>query len=80
MSCPARPAGPRQRDVEPNLMQVLHKYQRRYNAHRPRRGIANARPLHPLPAPITDPDTITALNIRRCDRLSGIIHVYEHVA
>jgi putative transposase len=63
-----------------HLLQALHKYERHYNAHRPHRGIANARPLHPLPAPITDPDTITALNIRRRNRLGGIIHEYEHAA
>jgi putative transposase len=27
-----------------------------YNTHRPHQGIANARPLVPLPEPITDPD------------------------
>jgi putative transposase len=48
--------------------------------HRPHRGIANARPLHPLPASITDPDTINHLDIRRRDRLGGTLHEHEHAA
>jgi putative transposase len=63
------------------LLQALRHYERHYNAHRPYRGISNARPLRPLPEPITTPDTVTHLNIRRRDRLGGgIIHEYEHAA
>ncbi|MGW7003844.1 hypothetical protein ACWGCW_13705 [Streptomyces sp. NPDC054933] len=39
-----------------------------------------ARPLHPLPVPVTDPEQITRLNVRRRERLSGILHDYEHAA
>jgi hypothetical protein len=46
----------------------------------PHRGIANARPIRPLPEPITDQDTITRLDIRRRDRVGGVLHEYEHVA
>ncbi len=63
-----------------HLLHALHEYERHYNAHRPHRGISNARPLHPLPEPITDPDTITRLDIRRRDRLRGVLHEYEHAA
>jgi putative transposase len=63
-----------------HLLHALHQYERHYNTHRPHRGISNARPLHPLPEPITDPDTITHLNIRRHDCVGGIIHEYEHAA
>jgi putative transposase len=63
-----------------HLLHAPHQYERHYNAHRPHRGILNARPLHPLPAPITNRDTITHLTIHRRDRLSGIIHEYEHAA
>src|SRR5262249_11626406 len=56
------------------LLHALHQYEQHYNAHRPHRGISNARPLHPLPEPITNPDTITQLNIRRRDRLGGLLH------
>lgn len=65
---------------QPHLLNALRHYERHYNAHRPHRGINNARPLHPLPAPITDPSTITHLNIRRRDRLGGLLHEYEHAA
>ena len=43
-------------------------------------GIANARPLHPLPTPINDPDKLSQLDIRRHDRLGGILHEYRHAA
>ena len=44
------------------------------------RSIANARPLHPLPAPITGPEQIARLGIRRRQRLGGILHEYQHAA
>jgi len=47
-------------------------------SNRPHRAISNARPLHPLPEPLTDPDQITRLAIRRRDHLGGIIHEYQH--
>jgi putative transposase len=60
------------------LLHALHQYGRHYNDHRPHRGINNARPLHSLPSPIADAGTITDLNIRRHDRLRGLLHEYEH--
>jgi putative transposase len=63
-----------------HLLHALRKFEHLYNAHRPHQGIDNARPLHPLPAPITDPDKIARLEIRRRDRLGGILHDYEHAA
>ena len=63
-----------------HLLQALHEYQIFYNAHRPHQGIANLRPLTPLPEPITDRQQLTRLNIRRRDRLGGILHEYEHAA
>jgi putative transposase len=63
-----------------HLLHALHEYERFYNAHRPHRGIANARPLHPLPDPIADPDKITHLDIHRRDRLGGVLHEYEYAA
>jgi hypothetical protein len=47
---------------------------------RPRPGIDNARPLRPLPPPITDPDTIAHLNLRRHDHLGGLLHEYALAA
>lgn len=60
----------------PHLLHALHQFERHYNAHRPHRGINNARPLRPLPTPIT----VAHLNIRRRDRLGGLLHEYEHAA
>ena len=51
-----------------------------YNNHRPHQGIANARPLAPLPEPITDPARLAHLNIHRRDRLGGILHEYQQAA
>jgi hypothetical protein len=33
-----------------------------------------------LPEPITDPDQLVRLNIRRRDHLGGILREYEHAA
>jgi transposase InsO family protein len=63
-----------------HLLHALREFEQFYNGHRPHQGIANARPLHPLPAQIADPDKLTHLNIRRRDRLGGILHEYEHAA
>ncbi|WP_239313181.1 integrase [Frankia sp. Cj3] len=63
-----------------HLLHALNQYEQHHNAHRPHRDIANARPLHPLPEPITDLATVTHLDIRRHDRLGGIIHEYQHAA
>ncbi|NUT04493.1 MAG: transposase [Hamadaea sp.] len=63
-----------------HLLHTLREFEQFYNGHRPHQGIANARPLHPLPPPIDDPDTLARLNIRRHDRLGGILHEYRHAA
>ncbi|MFE6498267.1 integrase core domain-containing protein, partial [Streptomyces sp. NPDC057747] len=63
-----------------HLLHALRDFEDFYNAHRPHQGIANARPLHPLPAPITDPEQITHLEIRRRQRLGGIFNEYQHAA
>jgi transposase InsO family protein len=63
-----------------HLLHALREYERHYNAHRPHRGISNARPLQPLPDPISDPGQLARLDIRRRDRLAGIIREYEHAA
>jgi transposase InsO family protein len=63
-----------------HLLRALREYERHHNHHRPHRGIANARPLQPLPEPITNPAAITRLRIRRIDRLGGLLHEYDHAA
>jgi putative transposase len=63
-----------------HLVHALREFEDFYNGHRPHQGIANARPLHPLPSPITNADQIAQLDIRRHQRLGGILHEYEHAA
>ncbi|MCQ4083462.1 hypothetical protein NGB36_23350 [Streptomyces sp. RB6PN25] len=66
-----------ERPGETDWRQRQHRAPGRLNPHQ---GIANARPLHPLPVPITDPEQITRLDIRRRERLGGILHEYQHAA
>ena len=63
-----------------HLLHALREFEKFYNSHRPHQGVANARSLNPLPAPIADPDETARLHIRRSDRLGGILHAYEHTA
>jgi putative transposase len=63
-----------------HLLHALREYEQFYNSHRPHQGLANTRPLHPLPSPIADPVQITHLHIRRRDRLGGTLHEYRHAA
>jgi transposase InsO family protein len=63
-----------------HLLHALREFEDFYNGHRPHQGIANAAPLRPLPAPIADPEKITRLDIRRHERLGGILHEYRHAA
>lgn len=63
-----------------HLLHALREYEAFYNEHRPHQGIANARPQAALPEPITDPDQLNRLAIRRRDRLGSILHEYEHAA
>ena len=62
------------------LLHALREFEQFYNGHRPHQGITNARPLQALPPPITEPDADALLHIRRRDRLSGILHEYQHAA
>ncbi|MFC7479133.1 integrase core domain-containing protein [Luedemannella flava] len=63
-----------------HLLHALREHEAFYNTHRPHQGIDNARPLAPLPEPITDPHRIAHLTIHRRDRLGGILREYEHAA
>ena len=63
-----------------HLLHALREFEQFYNGHRPDQGIANARPLHPLPVPLVSPGQIASLDIRRCDRLGGVLHEYQHAA
>ncbi|MEV0087854.1 integrase core domain-containing protein [Saccharopolyspora sp. NPDC050642] len=63
-----------------HLLRALREFEQFYNSHRPHQGIANARPLRPLPVPVTDPEQLEAIDIRRRDRLGGILHEYQRAA
>jgi putative transposase len=63
-----------------HLLNTLREFEAFCNEHRPHQGIANARPLTPLPEPITDPDRLAWPAIRRRDRLGGVLREYEHAA
>jgi hypothetical protein len=63
-----------------HLLHALREYERFYMLHRPHQAIANARPLAPLPAQITDPHRLAQLKVHRHDRLGGVLREYEHAA
>jgi hypothetical protein len=63
-----------------HLRDPLRQFEIFYNEHRPHQGIANARPLAPLPEPITNSDRLAHLTIHRRDRLGGVLHEYQHAA
>jgi transposase InsO family protein len=58
----------------------LHEFELHYNEHRPHQAMHQAAPLRTVPPPITDPERLARLDIRRDDRLGGIIHEYQHAA
>jgi putative transposase len=62
------------------LDHTLREYEQSYNTHRPHQDIANARPLHPLPQPTTHQAQNTDFDIRRHQRLGGILNEYHHAA
>jgi putative transposase len=65
---------------ERHLLHALREFESFYNEHRPHRTLGQAAPLRALPVPITDPDQMTNLDIRRRDRLGGVLHEYQHAA
>ncbi|MET8412888.1 integrase core domain-containing protein [Streptomyces sp. NPDC005195] len=65
---------------ERHLRHALREFEQHHNAHRPHQAMNQAAPLRAVPEPITDPGRITRLDIRRHDRLGGVIHEYRHAA
>jgi hypothetical protein len=63
-----------------HLLHAVREYEQFYNQHRPRQGIANARPLTPLPEPIADRNRLARLDIHRRDRLGGVLREYKYAA
>jgi putative transposase len=50
-----------------HLLHALREFEEFHNGHRPHQGMANARPLQPVPVPIAAPDQNATLHIRRRD-------------
>ena len=65
---------------ERHLRHALHQYEQFYNTHRSHQAMMQAAPLRAVPAPITDRGRVAHLNIRRRDRLGGVLHEYQHAA
>ncbi|MBO3752425.1 integrase core domain-containing protein [Streptosporangiaceae bacterium NEAU-GS5] len=65
---------------EPHLRRALREYEHFYNRHRAHQALRQAAPLRAVPAPIADPEQIISLDIRRRDRLGGVLHEYLHAA
>ncbi|MFC5099207.1 integrase core domain-containing protein [Kibdelosporangium philippinense] len=63
-----------------HLLHALREYEDFYNQHRPHRALHAAAPQRSLPPPITKPHALEHLDIRRQDRLGGILHEYHHAA
>jgi putative transposase len=63
-----------------HLINALREFENHYNTHRPHRTLDQSSPLRARPTPTADPDQIAQLNIRRRDRLGGILHEYRHTA
>lgn len=63
-----------------HLLHALREFEQHYNGHRPHRTLHQAAPLRALPEPITEPDEIERLRIRRHDRLGGTLHEYRRAA
>jgi putative transposase len=77
---PPRAARPTLIWYQRHLPLVLREFEQFCNVHRPHQGIANARPLRPLPSPDPELDAATRLQIDRRDRPGGILHEYRHAA
>ena len=62
-----------------HLLHALREFETFYNEHRPHRSL-NGAPLQPAPEPLTEPSRLDQLDIRRRDRLGGVLHEYQHAA
>ncbi|MFI9561283.1 integrase core domain-containing protein [Nonomuraea endophytica] len=65
---------------ERHLRHALGEYENFYNQHRAHQALGQAAPLRAVPIPITEPARILDLNVRRRDRLGGILQEYSHAA
>ncbi|CAG6395266.1 Integrase core domain-containing protein [Actinacidiphila cocklensis] len=60
-------------------LHALREYEQFHNEHRPHRALTGAAPLRPLPETL-ESNQLAHLDVRRHDRLGGILHEYQHAA
>ncbi|MEV4362670.1 integrase core domain-containing protein [Nonomuraea sp. NPDC049625] len=65
---------------ERHLLYALREFETFYNEHRPHRALRQAAPLRPLSDADIDLASITLLDVRRRDRLGGVLKEYRYVA
>ena len=61
-------------------LHALREFETFYNQHRPHRGLGQAAPLRPLPEPVSVPARIRRFQVRRRDRLGGMLREYRHAS
>ncbi|MDF3292611.1 helix-turn-helix domain-containing protein [Streptomyces silvisoli] len=64
---------------ERHLHHILRQFELHHNAHRPHQAMNQAAPLRAVPEPL-DSGQASHMNIRRRDRVSGVIHEFHHAA
>ncbi|GAA3442718.1 hypothetical protein [Planomonospora venezuelensis] len=71
----------RHRDLIWNQRHLLHaqrEFEAFYNGHRPHRALCQAAPLRQLPGRGADRARVDRLDVRRHDRLGGVLREYRH--
>ncbi|MEU4225717.1 hypothetical protein AB0F17_15600 [Nonomuraea sp. NPDC026600] len=63
-----------------HLLYALREFETFYNEHRPHRALRQAAPLRALPDPDIGLAGIAPLDIRRHDRLGGVLKEYRRAA
>ena len=63
-----------------HLLRALGEFEDHHNWHRPHQAMDQAASLRPVPQPVTDPGGTARLDVRRHDRLGGIVHEYRQAS
>jgi transposase InsO family protein len=64
---------------EHHLRHALRQFELHHNLHRPHQAMHQAAPLHAVPEPLA-PAQVSHLDVRRRDRLGGVLHEYQTAA
>lgn len=62
-----------------HLLHALREFEIHHNTHRPQ-AMHQAAPLRAVPEPLTDPQHLARLDIRKHARVGGVIHEYRHAS